>query len=73
MSNYWERRSRFRTYELDNELIGKVDRLSELLDVYQSELIRALLADAFKRIESGELTLQPVAKVKTHRLHKLSL
>jgi hypothetical protein len=73
MNTYWQRKANFRTYELNPELIRKINSISQEFDVYQSELVRALLHDALKRVETGELKLKPVPKSVKHRLHELSV
>lgn len=73
MTNYWERKANFRTYELNPELIHKINSVSQEIDVYQSDLVRVLLSDALKRVETGELKLHPVPKPIKHRFHRLSL
>lgn len=73
MNTYWQRKANFRTYELNPELICKINAISQEFDVYQSELVRALLNDALKRVETGELKLNPIPRPIKHRLHQLSV
>ncbi len=64
-----------RTYELNQDLIHKIDSASSELDIYPSELVNVLLADALQRFESGALKLSTERRsnhqFRSHRLKSI--